>query len=204
MLFNAASGRFQQQWAEKKWPAFQKTNHVMKLLEVRLLGVDASWSQVPGAISTRRWNRKTTRHEYSHSHLRSVGGRRSAHRDRRQHEKNIKTSLELNSGPFHNIMLNMNRIKYIFIHQENDIYLFREFWQPCFFFVLLTFIIIDEAVPFSLAAGKDRSALHWQRIFYYMKQQALSPPLNYCQHRYLLQHQIGLVTKWRIWIIHSI
>lgn len=139
MLFNAASGRFQQQWAEKKWPAFQKTNHVMKLLEVRLLGVDASWSQVPGAISTRRWNRKTTRHEYSHSHLRSVGGRRSAHRDRRQHEKNIKTSLELNSGPFHNIMLNMNRIKYIFIHQENDIYLFREFWQPCFFFCFINF-----------------------------------------------------------------
>lgn len=107
---------------------------LIKSLEVRSLGVDASWSQVPGAVSTRRWNRKTTRHEYSHSHLRSVGGRRSAHRERRQHEKNIKNSLELNSGPFHNIMLNMNRIKYIFIQQENYIYLFREFWQPCFFF----------------------------------------------------------------------
>lgn len=182
---------------------------LIKSLEVHSLGVHASWSQVPGAISTRRWNRKTTRHEYSHSHLRSVGGRRSAHRELRQREKNIKTSLELNSGPFHNIMLNMNAIKYLLIQQGNDISLFREFRQPCFFFLLiissLTFIIIDEAAPVRLAAGKDRSpALHWQRIFYYIKQQAVSPPLNYCQHRYLLQHQIGLVTKWRIWIIHSI
>lgn len=158
-----------------------------------------------GSEIERRPATNTRIHTYS---LWEEGGAQ-AHRERRQHEKNIKSSLEMNCGPFHNIIFNMNRIKYIFIQQEIFIYLVGEFWQPWFVFLLiissLTFVIIGEAVPVSLAARKDRSpALHCRRIFYYIKQQALSPPLNYCQHWYLLQHQIGLVTKWRIWIIHSI
>lgn len=89
--------------------------------------------QVPfqhGAEIERRPATNTHIHTYG---LWEEGGAHTGSAD--SMKRTWKNSLQLNSGPFHNIMLSMNRTKYIFNQQENYIYQFREFWQPCSFFV---------------------------------------------------------------------
>ncbi len=68
-------------------------------------------------------------------------------------------------------------------------------------YIYLPLSLVEQQMSGQVYDGSP--PLHWQQIFHYINQQSLSPPLNYCQPQYLPQHQIGLASKWKIWIIHS-
>lgn len=77
-------------------------------------------------------------------------------------------------------------------------------WSAASYFSHTTLSSVKQLYVGPLLSQSDGSAAPlWQQTFHYTNQQSQPPPLNDCHPRYLPQHQIGLASKWRIWIIHS-